>query len=347
MAEHLNSISSDQQLLDVRDASGVAEARRVATRLLGQTAFFNDVETANVALVATELSTNLIKHAQRGVIVVRLLERGKDIGFELMALDQGAGIRDLAQSMRDGYSTAGSSGNGFGAIKRLASQFDIHSIPGKGTAILARFWAGRPRPAPRAGIEFGVVHLPMPGQEISGDGWGVEDLRDKYLCTVVDGLGHGPDAAIAAQAALAITKEYRDKTPAEMIERAHGSLRSTRGAAMAVAAVDLAANIVCYCAVGNISTTIVHKEQIRHLVSLNGIVGQEARKITEFTYPWSRESLLVMHSDGLSARWDLKTYPALVQRDPSLIAAVLYRDFSRGRDDATVLVARETDDPSL
>ncbi len=344
MAQHLNSISSDQQLLEVGDASDVAEARRVAARLLGQTAF-SDLETANVALVATELSTNLIKHAQRGMMVMRLLEQGKDIGFELMALDQGAGISNIAQSMRDGYSTAGSSGNGFGAIKRLASQFDVHSIPDKGTAVLARFWAGRPRPAIKVDIDFGVVHLPMPGEEVSGDGWGVEDLQDKYTCTVVDGLGHGPDALIAARAALATAKEYRDKAPAEIIERAHGSLRSTRGAAVAVAEINLTANVVRYCGVGNISATIIHNEQVRHLVSHNGIVGQETRKISEFTYPWSAESLLVMHSDGLTARWDLKTYPALVHRDPSLIAGVLYRDFSRGRDDATVLVARDSDDP--
>ena len=345
MAEHLNSDFSEQQLVNVRDASDVAEARRSAGRLISKVDF-TEVETANVSLIATELATNLIKHAKQGVIVMRLLKQEKAMGFELMALDLGAGISDLARSMRDGYSTAGSSGNGLGAIKRLASQFDVHSIPGKGTAVLTRLWAGRPKTTIKADIEFGVVHLPMPGQEVSGDGWGVEDLPDKYTCTVVDGLGHGPDAAIAARAALATAKEYRDKAPAEIIERAHGSLRSTRGAAMAVAEIDRTANVVSYCGVGNISAAIVHNEQVRHLVSHNGIVGQEVRKIGLFTYPWSRESLLVMHSDGLTARWDLKAYPALVQRDPALIAGVLYRDFSRGRDDATVLVAREND-PAL
>ena len=345
MAEHLNSAWSEQKSFEVRDASDVAEARRVATRLVSKVDF-GDLETAHVALVATELATNLIKHAKHGIMILRLLERSKDAGVELMALDQGAGISDIAQSMRDGYSTAGSCGNGFGAIKRLTSEFDVHSIPGKGTAVLARLWAGQPGPSITADIESGVVHLPMPGQEVSGDGWGVECLRDKFTCTVVDGLGHGPEAAMAGQAALAITKEYRDKAPAEIIERAHGALRSTRGAAMAVAEIDRTAEVVRYCGVGNISATIVHKEQVRHLVSHNGIVGQEARKIGEFTYPWSRESLLVMHSDGLTARWDLRAYPALAQRDPSLIAGVLYRDFSRGRDDATVLVAREID-PAL
>ena len=333
----MNSISIDQQLLEVRDPSDVAEARRVAARLVDR-ADFSDVETANVTLVATELATNLIKHAKGGRMIVRRLQWEDRLGLEVMAFDKGPGIRDLAQSMRDGYSTAGSAGTGLGAIKRLTWQFDIHSIPDKGTAILARFCAEPPRLAPE--IDVGIVCVPMPGQEVSGDGWGIEHLKDKFSCIIVDGLGHGPDAAIAAHAALSTANEYRDKTPAEIIERAHGSLRSTRGAAVAVAEIDLTANVVRFCGVGNITAAIVHQDQVRHLVSHNGIVGQEARKIGEFTYPWSGQSVLVMHSDGLTARWDLKSYPALLQRDPGLIAGVLYRDFSRGRDDATVLVAR-------
>jgi anti-sigma regulatory factor (Ser/Thr protein kinase) len=339
MAEHLISGWTEQQLLEVRDASGVAEARRLATRLV-DSVDFSAVETANVGLIATELATNLLKHAKHGRFVMRLLQTAQNIGVELLALDQGPGINDLAQCLRDGYSTAGSAGTGLGAVKRLASQFDIHSILGKGTAVMARLWSGQSASQPNTKFEFGIVCLPMPGEEASGDGWGVEQLRDKYIATVVDGLGHGPDAAIAARAALATAKEHRDKSPAEIIERAHGSLRSTRGAAMVVAEINLTGSVVRFCGVGNIAATIVHNQQVRHLVSHNGIVGQEARKISEFTYPWSGEALLVMHSDGLSARWDLETYPALVRRDPALIAGVLYRDFSRGRDDMTVLVAR-------
>jgi len=343
MAEHLTLISGEQQLLEVHDASDVAEARRIATRVVSETDF-NDVEKANVALVATELTTNLIKHAKRGRLMVRLLQRGPRLGLELMAIDHGPGIRDLAQSMRDGYSTTGSPGTGLGAVKRLTWEFDIHSLPGKGTAVLARLWSGQLRRDSNNGIEYGIVCLPMPGQEVSGDGWRVESLGAKYTCTLVDGLGHGPDAAIPAQAALAIAHEYRDKAPAEIVERAHGALRSTRGAALAVGEIDPASRLVRFCGVGNIAATIINKAGIRHLVSYNGIVGQEARKIAEFTYPWSPDSLLIMHSDGLSTHWDLRNYPALMQRHPALIAGVLYRDFSRGRDDITVLAARELAD---
>lgn len=346
MAEHLTRSSGEQQLLEVHDSSDVAEARRIATRLASG-ADFSDVETANVALVATELTTNLIKHAKRGRLIVRLLQRGTRLGLELMAIDQGPGIRDVAQSMRDGYSTAGSPGTGLGAVKRLTWEFDIHSLQGRGTAVLARLWSGRPRTESNSRLEYGIVCLPMPGQEVSGDGWRVESLGAKYTCTVADGLGHGPDAAIAAQAALSIAHEHRDKAPAELVERAHGALRSTRGAALAVAEIDPALRVVRFCGVGNIAATIINEAGIRHLVSYNGIVGQEARKIAEFTYPWSPDSLFIMHSDGLSTHWNLGNYPALMQRHPALIAGVLYRDFSRGRDDITVIAARELDGGAL
>jgi anti-sigma regulatory factor (Ser/Thr protein kinase) len=346
MAQHLNSILSDQQFVEVRHSSDVAEARRLATWFAGELDF-DEVETANVSLVATELATNLVKHAKDGRILARSLNLGEDRGVELLALDQGPGIGDLARCLRDGYSTAGSSGTGLGAIKRLTQEFDIHSMPGKGTAVLARFWAGKPKPPDRTQMEFGAVCLPMPGQEVSGDGWGVERLNGKYTCTVTDGLGHGSDAAIAAHAALAMAKEHRDSSPAELVERAHGALRSTRGAALAVGQIDPARNMLRFCGVGNITATLFRNGEVRHLVSHNGIVGQEARKISEFTYPWSPESLLIMHSDGLTARWDLRVYPALVRRHPGLVAGVLYRDFNRGRDDATVLAAGSSNNAGL
>ena len=74
-------------------------------------------------------------------------------------------------------------------------------------------------------------------------------------------------------------------------------------------------------------------------------MGHECRKIQTFSYPWSKGSVLVLYSDGLQTRWTLDRYPALRGRDPALLAAVLYRDFARGRDDVTVVVGREVEEP--
>jgi hypothetical protein len=258
----------------------------------------------------------------------------------MLALDKGSGIANLAQSLRDGYSTAGSPGTGLGAIARLAAEFDIQSQPGKGTAVMARLWADKLATTSEDHVEVGAMCKPMPGETRSGDGWACELLADRCIFVLVDGLGHGPGAAAAAELAVASVRQHRTKAPATIVQYAHDALRATRGAALAVAELDLTEQLLRYCGVGNISATIIAGDNLRHLVSYNGTAGHEARKIVEFTYPWSANALLIMHSDGLMTRWNLQAYPGLLQRHPSLIAGVLYRDFVRGRDDVTVVVAK-------
>jgi len=153
-------------------------------------------------------------------------------------------------------------------------------------------------------------------------------------------LGHGADAAAAAMTAVNALRTRPQLAPAALIEFAHGALRSTRGAALAVADLDLSRE-VRYAGIGNISGVLHAQGGVRHLVSHSGIVGHEARKIQEFVYPWSQDALLIMHSDGLATHWNLDQYPGLAGRHPSLIAGVLYRDFTRGHDDVTVIVAKK------
>ncbi|MPZ76274.1 MAG: SpoIIE family protein phosphatase [Deltaproteobacteria bacterium] len=335
-----------QRAFEISEASHTAEVRRFAAQL-AKGAGFSESAAGSVAIATTELSTNLLKHASGGKIVVRPLAdhsaRGVEFarGVELLSLDRGAGIGNFTQCLRDGYSTAGSAGTGLGAIARLASELDVQTAPGKGTAVMARFWAGKLGGAPTDQIEVGAVCMPMPGEERCGDGWGYEPLADRCIFVLVDGLGHGLGAAEAAEQAVASVREHRTKAPAVIIEYAHDALRGTRGAAIAVAEVNFTQQVLRYCGIGNISATIVTGSGLRHLVSYNGIAGHAVRKISEFTYPWTADSLLIMHSDGLMSRWDLQAYPGLMQRHPSVIAGVLYRDFVRDRDDVTVLAAKE------
>jgi len=174
----------------------------------------------------------------------------------------------------------------------------------------------------------------------------VDQCPGRSLILLADGLGHG---ILAAEAAVEAVKTFQNNTslaPAQVVAAIHAALRSTRGAAVAVAEVDAAQQVVRFAGVGNIAGLILSADGCRHLVSHNGTAGHEVRKIQEFTYPWparggGRQPLLILHSDGLTSRWDLDRYPGLAQRHPSLIAGVLYRDFYRGRDDVTVVVATE------
>jgi anti-sigma regulatory factor (Ser/Thr protein kinase) len=331
----------DSVAIPITEPSQAGEARRIAIAMASHLDF-NETERGKVAIVVTEAAKNLVQHATNGELLLRALERNHIGGIEVLALDKGPGIVNISECMRDGFSTAGTPGTGLGAIVRLSNFFDIHSVSGVGTALLARLWS-RPLPMgqPAAGLEVGVVCLPKVGEEACGDAWTTEQYSDRNLILVADGLGHGPGAAEASLKAVKICQENASLTPKEIIEAAHTGLRNTRGAAIAVVKVDLEQQSVCFAGVGNIASAIVSSERSYSMVSHNGTVGHEVRKIQEFIYPWSKGALLVMHSDGLATQWRLDRYVGLVMRHPSLIAGVLYRDFNRSRDDVTVVVARE------
>jgi anti-sigma regulatory factor (Ser/Thr protein kinase) len=307
---------------------------------MAQSAGLDETGVGKVALLVTELGTNLVKHAVGGQIIIS--EVGEQ-GVEVLSLDRGPGITNVTECMRDGYSSAGSPGTGLGALARLSSEYDIHSVPHKGTSVVVRLTRENSPAARRAkNVKTGVVCIPKPGEEQCGDGWAVVTLPDRYLCAVADGLGHGPLAAKASAEALRCFREQSHRAPKEIVERVHDAIRGTRGAAFAVAQVNPRENVVRFSGVGNIGATVLEGPVSRHMVSQNGTAGSEVRRVTEFTYPWSETALLIMHSDGLLTRWDLSLYPGLVARDPSLVAGVLYRDFSRGADDSTVVVFKES-----
>lgn len=339
-AEATGLAMSDQFILRVTEASQVSEVRRTVAAAASK-AGFTDVEVGKLSLVATEAATNLVKHAVAGEILVRPLAIQGRHAIEILALDKGPGIADIAESLRDGHSTAASPGTGMGAMSRLSSLFDLYSMPGGGTALLAQVWSGTDQPESSSGsLEIGVVCLPKDRKGACGDGWSVSQQGGRSLLLVVDGLGHGSEAALAAQEAIRVFQKNSHLTPAAIVELAHAGLRPTRGAVLGVAEVDAFHQTVKFSGVGNIAGAIFSPGKSRHFVSVNGTVGHSVRKIQEFTYPWGEDSFLVMHSDGLHSHWRIDAYRGLASRHPSLIAGVLYRDHQRSHDDVTVLVTK-------
>jgi anti-sigma regulatory factor (Ser/Thr protein kinase) len=330
--------SSDRFLIS--EPSQVGEARRYALAAAAELRF-SSTQQGRVGIVATELASNLAKHSHGGELIVQEIKAGEARGLELLALDSGPGFSDLGKVMSDGYSTAGSPGTGLGAVRRLSQTFDVFSGADFGSVFAARVWAQENGHAIRR-FEYGVVSVPRPGENANGDFWWVDEPdAGRQMLMVADGLGHGEFAARAAEAAVQAFRTSREKEPEAIIASAHGALRSTRGAAMAVALIDAGQQRVEYAGIGNIVAGIVSASGIRRMVSYDGTVGHAVRKIQKFTYPWPADALLIMHSDGLSANWNLERYPGLLVRHPSVIAAVLYRDHRRKNDDATVLVVRE------
>jgi anti-sigma regulatory factor (Ser/Thr protein kinase) len=324
-------------LIEVCEPSQAGEARRKATALAEELEM-NEERRGEVALVTTEMATNLVKHAGRGHILFRPLQgRG---GLQITSVDSGPGIADLSSALGDGPLARGSLGSGLGTIRRVPDFFDLYSVPGSGTVVSAEFWNTANACSVDLPIQVGVVSEPIRGEEVCGDGWYVRNSQNGALLMVVDGLGHGiyaSEAAREAERALAATKETSLKN---ILEDVHDVLRKTRGAAAALARIDIGKGLLSFAGVGNVSGAIVAKGQGRGLASHNGTLGHQMERVQEFSYPWNRESILVMHSDGLVSRWDLERYPGIWNRPASVMAALLHRDFNRGRDDVTVLVAK-------
>lgn len=326
-------------MFDLQDISSVAVARR-AGAVLARELHFDETRAGQLALVITEAATNIIKHADHGQILLRALYEGDQAGIEVLALDKGPGFENMDWHAEDGNSTAGTYGIGLGSLRRLSQEFDIYSDAGKGTALWMMLWASGEKPKP--GLwQVGAVCVPLKGEDVSGDNWAMAAHQKKLTLIVADGLGHGPEAAKAADAAIALKDESAAQTPSVILQRAHQALQGTRGAAVAVGQINRDLGTLTFAGIGNIAVCILYREGTRHLVSHNGIVGSNLRKLQEFSENWERDALLVAHSDGINTRWDLDLYPGLAHCHPALIAAVIYRDFTRGRDDATVVVVRE------
>ena len=324
----------------IEEPSQVGEARRAAAGI-ARAAGLSETDSGRVAILVTEAATNITKHAGRGELMLRAIRTAEARGAELIAIDAGPGIADLDRAQRDGYSTAGSPGTGLGTFARLATRFDIHTAVDKGTVVLARIEVRTHDTLPPRTLDVGVVRAPKRGEVECGDDWStVIDEHGRAVLAVADGLGHGAAAAEASRRAVAVAAEHAADPLGTVVSTVHGALRPTRGAALAIAELSADQSGVKYIGVGNIAASLVTPTTSKSLVSHNGIAGHELRKIQEFQYDWPPAALLVMHSDGVSAKWELSRYPGLHRCDPSVVAGVIYRDFSRGRDDALVVVVR-------
>ncbi|MGW2724339.1 SpoIIE family protein phosphatase [Streptomyces sp. NPDC001492] len=326
----------------VRDVRVAVEAASTHVRL-------DPHRTAVAALVATELATNLVKHARGGRVVIDLVDRPGAVtrtpGVQVTAIDYGPGIRDVTAAIRDGYSTSEASlGAGLGTCMRISSGFDLYSTP-RGTVAVARVdqepATGQERM--RKGPTSGGINVPLGRDEHSGDAWSCARSGTRLTLMLADGLGHGTKAAHASSAAVDELHRSAHLPPEEILRHMHPALRHTRGAAVAVAQVDTDTGELAFAGVGNIGARLHAGDSWGHLISHPGIVGaQFPATVPVRRVPWGQGSLLVLHSDGLPSRWVPPTDPDLLTHDPAVVAATILRDASSAaspvRDDTSVAV---------
>ena len=322
--------------LALTDPSLVGEARRLGVRL-GQLAGLGAEVCSRIALVATELAPNLVKHAQGGEILVRVFSEGGRTGVEITSVDRGPGMERPEDCFRDGYSTAGSPGTGLGAVRRLSDFNEVYSLPGAGTVIVARVSVPG---GSLATAETGLLHAAALHETVCGDAIVVAADGRRVTVLAADGLGHGPHAAAAAGEAARVFLEDPLRPLPDLMARLHGALQKTRGAAIALVRLDAVGRELEFCGVGNMITVVARHGASKMLGSAGGIVGQMMPRHPPTMLAWQEHDTLVMHSDGLHAAGKTLAFPGLLARHPAVIAGMLYGQQKRGRDDASVLVLR-------
>jgi anti-sigma regulatory factor (Ser/Thr protein kinase) len=336
--------------LRVEDASAVPACRQ-AVQVLAERLQFSAARIGQLALAVTEAASNLHKHAAQGALLLCVNRDGPQPGIDLVTIDAGPGVRDVSAAVRDGHSTAGTLGIGLGAIQRLADFSDLYSLAGSSTSLVARFGAvpggttppdppgiGRAARPPEPPRPWAGLLRPITGETECGDAYGAVQAGGAVTAVLCDGLGHGPLAAAASAEGVAAVLEDPAGEPAALLERAHRRMSGTRGGAVGIVRID--GSLARFAGLGNVAASIVSGGQRKSMISLPGIAGHQARSVRQFEYEVPPGAAVILHSDGISSRWEAAALPGLAARDPLLIAAVLLAAAGVHRDDAGILVLK-------
>jgi len=298
----------DMRWLRVEEASAVA-ACRAAVQVLAERLRFPAARIAQLALAVTEAASNLHKHAEQGALLLCVNRDGPQPGIDLVTIDAGPGVPDVSAAVR-----------------------------GHGTALAARFCAVPAGGPPAPGARRAGLLRPITGETECGDAYGAVQDGDTVTAVLCDGLGHGPLAAAAAAAGVAAVLEDPAGEPAALLERVHRRMNGSRGGAVGI--VRIGGQLARFAGLGNVAASIVSGGQRKSMLSIPGIAGHQARTIRQFEYEVPPGSAVILHSDGVSNRWEAAALPGIEARDPLLVAAVLLAQAGVHRDDAGVLVLK-------
>lgn len=302
---------------------------------------FSSAESEEIALVVTELASNLIKHARGGRITVKSIKEETRIGIQIESEDNGPGIPDVERALTDGYSTTGSLGTGLGTVNRLVDELEFRAHPHPpGLHVICQRWL---RPSTKRfkvrELEFGAATRSCRMLPDNGDAIILRQWDGHALTGVIDGLGHGQFAKKAAQTARQYIEQHFDQPLAALFRGVGRTCRATRGVVMALVRFNLDEQKLAVASVGNVEVRLIGNEH-PNIVVRRGILGLNAPAPVITEHSWTPSSALVVHSDGLQPHWRWDDFRDAIREDPGVIALQMLRKFGRMEDDATVVVAK-------
>ena len=328
--------------VDVSANADVSEIRRLMRRHAVHMGFSSTI-AEELVLVASELGTNIVKHARSGTLIIRAISSDGQRGLEVEARDAGPGIPDYEDAATDGFTTTGSLGYGLGTVSRLSDDVTVSSLPGEGACISARKWLPDTvtTGAARCRLDVGAATRPHPRMlGVNGDSFVICRSGPLTVVGVIDGVGHGQYAQRASSTARREVEAHCSRGLDDMFRNVGRACRSTRGVAMALARFDCETAVLELASVGNIEVRAWGvPEPIRYLVR-RGILGANAPTAAVTRQSWSDSAVLCMYSDGIRSHWTSHDVPSMDRMSATETAGWLLRHYARDEDDATVLVVK-------
>ena len=187
--------------------------------------------------------------------------------------------------------------------------------------------------------EYGVAAKALQGDQCGDSGITLEQ-KGILLCAVIDGVGHGPNAAIAADTAKNYIEANAEAPLTEILQGVHEVLKSTQGAVACLCRIDLNSGQLSMAGIGNITCRIFRGLDSERLLSRDGILGYMVSTPREHTRKLDNADLLLMHSDGVREHFELFEYPGLLKGNAASVAARVVDTLGKNNDDASCLAVR-------
>jgi histidine kinase-like protein len=287
---------------------------------------------AHIVTATAEVAGNAWRHAGGGHVRLDRVEDAARVGITVTAMDRGPGIADVEAAMRDGWSTAGSMGFGLPGARRLMDDFEVLDRTGGGTVVSMTRW--RRKAGPDAGLPL-VDWAAAPESAWAGRRAVVRRFPGGVLMALVAGLGDRGDPQAAADTAASIVDGHASESPIALVERCHGALASTPGAAMGLVSLSGLDSQLTWLGVGDVKVALVRaarpaRPAVLAAPALLGAAGRWLPPLRAATVPVAPGDTLVLVAG--------RSRPI---EDRDAIAAAAPRDVAkRLLDDAMVLVAR-------
>lgn len=331
----------EPKFMVISNPSEVIAIRRIAKEMAHDIGF-DEPAREEISLVVSELASNIIKYAQRGMITLTPVCNKQCEGLMIEAEDNGEGFNEHT-SMKDGVSTSGTLGVGLGAVNRLMDEFDIlQREDASGTRIVCKRWLhDNSNHGLHCPFEFGVFSRSKLNEAANGDTFIIKNIRGATLVGVIDGVGHGELASHAANAARQYVERHAESPLLDIFRGVDRACASTRGVVMALVVFDWTNGTFRYASVGNIEVKVFSygNEKPKFIVR-RGIVGKHAPSPVITENVWHSGDILALHSDGISTQWQWHDFAQYANHPAQVIAEHIYNAMQKDHDDATIVIVK-------